>query len=148
MEEATGRPVSAGRLEKLNQAGLLGQSTDNNNDATFNDDDDDGGDFDDDYDRSNNPWGGVVITRLGGIDPVVLSALRALFSTDAEWQAAGEAVGNFVESVSVKNERAALLVAKTAMIKQQSSAIKETSTHTQQSSAQEFSYFLLFLQVI
>ena len=102
MEEATGRSVSGGRLEKLNKAGLLGSVISEKD----TDDDDDGG---------NNPWGGVVLTRTGGIDPAVLSALRALFSTDEEWAAAGEAVGNFAESVSAANEQAALLAAKTAI---------------------------------
>jgi hypothetical protein len=111
MEQATGRPVAAGQLEKLNRAGLLGQNADN----SVNEDDDYDNYDDDNDDRSNNPWGGVVITRFGGIDPAVLSALRALFSTDAEWEAAGEAVGNFAQSVSVENEKAALLAAKTAM---------------------------------
>jgi protein-tyrosine-phosphatase len=57
------------------------------------------------------------VTRVEGVDPAIIQALRALVSTDAEWEAAGEAVGNFVEvnSAGPENERLARLAAKTAL---------------------------------
>ncbi|KAL7569232.1 hypothetical protein ACA910_016786 [Epithemia clementina (nom. ined.)] len=112
MEEATGRQVSSGRLQKLNRAGLLGSSgQQESDDATTEDSMDDGGGGGDLY----NPLGGVVVNRVDGIDPAVVQALRALFSTDQEWDAAGQAVGNFASSVSSGNDRAVLLAAKTAL---------------------------------
>jgi hypothetical protein len=68
-------------------------------------------------DGAANPSGGVVITRAGGIDPAVMQALRALVSTDQEWQEAGEAIGNFSAEMSggAENERLARLAARTAI---------------------------------
>jgi Rubisco LSMT substrate-binding len=61
--------------------------------------------------------GGVVINRVQGLDPAVLQAWRALDSTDAEWDAAGQAIGNFCleNSGGVENEQRARLVARTAI---------------------------------
>ena len=60
--------------------------------------------------------GGIVVTRQFGLDPAVLQALRALVSTEAEWMDAGHAgVARFAEYVSADNERAARLVAQTAL---------------------------------
>ena len=78
MENACGRSFSSGRLQKLERAGLLGFSSNSNKNESV-----------------ANRAGGVVLTRAGGIDPAVLQALRALVSSDEEWQDAGEAVGNF-----------------------------------------------------
>lgn len=109
LETACGRKFSPGRLQKLDRAGLLGSaSTDN------------GGGGDDDSGASDgvsNPSGGVVITRAGGMDPAVLQALRALVSTEQEWQNAGEAIGSFAAELSggVENERLARLAARTAI---------------------------------
>ena len=106
MEEATGRKVAAGRLDKLNRAGLLGSLSQDEENAT---------DMTGSPAEVSNPLGGVVVNRIDGIDPAVVQALRALFSNDQEWDAAGAAVGNFASSVSPENERAALLAAKTAL---------------------------------
>lgn len=89
MEQATGRTVAPGRLQKLDRAGLLG------------------GIFVSDDEQVSNPTGGVVVTRSTGLDPAILQALRALLSTDAEWQQAGEAIGNLATTVSTDNEAAA-----------------------------------------
>ncbi|KAI2513761.1 Rubisco LSMT substrate-binding [Fragilaria crotonensis] len=70
--------------------------------------------MDDSYNLAN-PKGGVVVTRAAGIDPAVMQALRALVSTDEEWMAAGEAIGNFSEEMSSENERRANLAARKAM---------------------------------
>ena len=104
LEVACGRKVGAGRLEKLDRAGLLGRESNielkeiqsGNEDAA-------------------NQIGGVVLTRATGIDPAVIQALRALISSDVEWDNAGEAIGNFAEQVSPENERAANLAIKRAM---------------------------------
>ena len=100
MEAAAGRTVAPGRLQALERAGLLGytQVDDKNN----NDDDDAASSssssvFDE---QAANADGGVVVTRSVGLDPAVWQALRALFCTDAEWQAAGQAVGSFAEASS------------------------------------------------
>ena len=88
----------ARRLEKLDRAGLLGKvsASTSNPDAA-------------------NDIGGVVLTRAGGIDPAVTQALRALISSDSEWQDSGESIGNFAEMVSSENEQAARTVARRAM---------------------------------
>lgn len=104
LEQACGRKFAPGRLQKLDRAGLLG-STESNDDE---EDDEDG--F-----RVSNPRGGVVVTRTAGVDPAVIQALRALVSTDQEWQAAGEAVGNFATEVGPANEKLAKLAAQTAL---------------------------------
>lgn len=103
LEKACGRNIAPGRLNKLERAGLLGKSTL------------DGDASNDDYDTIANPKGGVVVTRSSGIDPAVIQALRALFSTEEEWDIAGGAIGNFAEEMSSDNERIARLVAKTAL---------------------------------
>lgn len=96
MEQATGRTVAVGRLEALDRVGLLGRgSTSEENDG--------------------NPLGRVVVNRAVGVDPAAIQALRALLSTDSEWNSAGNSVGNFAEPVSAENERAALLAAGTAL---------------------------------
>jgi hypothetical protein len=107
LEKACGGPFAAGRLGKLERAGLLGKAID----APLSDD----ASAEDDGESSGNPRGGVVLTRAGGIDPAVIQALRALVSTDAEWEAAGEAVGNFAAIVSANNEEKAYLAARTAL---------------------------------
>ena len=98
LEEACGRTFSAGRLGKLDRAGLLGGSPVVSQD-----------------DEAANTSGGVVVTRVNGVDPAVVQALRALVSTEEEWKAAGEAIGNFADVCSEANERTALLAAKTAL---------------------------------
>jgi len=119
MEQASGRTVEAGRLEKLARAGLLGSS------IVSTDDEDDNHNVNSssssknssgaDKDTISNPLGGVVITRTQGIDPAIRSALRALFSTPTEWEAAGQAVGNFALAVSPENEQAVQVAAKCAL---------------------------------
>jgi hypothetical protein len=106
LETACGRPFSPGRLQKLDRAGLLGTVVT----SSETDGSSDGG-------GAANPSGGVVITRAGGIDPAVMQALRALVSTDQEWQDAGEAIGNFAAEMSggAENERLARLAARTAI---------------------------------
>jgi hypothetical protein len=98
LEQAVGRTFAAGRLGKLDRAGLLGGRRM-------------GGDDDD----TANAASGVVVTRVAGVDPAVLQALRALVSTDEEWMAASEAIGNFADAASDENERCARLAAKTAL---------------------------------
>jgi Rubisco LSMT substrate-binding len=107
LESTLGRPFAPGRLEKLDRAGLLGSSeamgaADNEVDDSLS---------------AANINGGVVINRVQGLDPAVLQALRALVSTDAEWDAAGQAIGNFCleNSGGVENEQRARLVARTAI---------------------------------
>jgi len=102
LEEACGRKIGPGRLEKLDRAGLLGKeksmaSSSNANAEVAND------------------IAGVVLTRATGIDPAVIQALRALMSSDAEWEEAGEAIGNFAAQVSPQNERAARTAVRRAM---------------------------------
>jgi hypothetical protein len=112
IEEACGRKVGPGRLEKLDRAGLLGGSRNNvddttpttkttmNVDATAS---------------MNDIIRGVVLTRATGIDVAVIQAVRALISTNEEWQDAGEAIGNFAKEISVENERAARLAIRRVM---------------------------------
>jgi hypothetical protein len=104
LEKACGGPFAPGRLGKLERAGLLGKATDAPMD-----------DQADDSEAGGNPRGGVVLTRASGIDLAVIQALRALVSTDEEWIAAGEAVGNFASEVSPENEMKARLAARTAV---------------------------------
>ena len=104
LEEACGAPFAPGRLGKLDRAGLLGKATG----APLEEQTDDG-------EASGNPRLGVVLTRGSGIDPAFIQALRALVSTDEEWEAAGEAVGNFAAEVGSENERKARLAARTAV---------------------------------
>eukprot|EP00980_Cylindrotheca_fusiformis_P002534 scaffold596_cov87-Cylindrotheca_fusiformis.AAC.4 len=107
LEVACGRPFASGRLEKLDRAGLLGKPIS----AALTEEEEDDGEIS----SSGNPRGGVVLTRAAGIDPAVIQALRALVSTDEEWEAAGEAVGNFAAMVSTENEQRARLAARTAL---------------------------------
>ncbi len=102
IEEACGRKIGPGRLEKLDRAGLLGRSSDI--DASVSG-----------KTEAANDIGGVVLTRASGIDPAVIQALRALVSSDQEWEDAGEAIGNFAAEVSPENERAARLAVRRAM---------------------------------
>lgn len=105
LEQKAGVQVlGAGRLEKLNRAGLLG---DVGIESSSSDEDDKNTDA--------NPNRGVVVTRSIGLDPAVVQALRALVSTDAEWEQAGQAIGNFADELSPENEARALLVAKTQL---------------------------------
>lgn len=106
LEAACGRQFAPGRLQKLERAGLLGSDGTNSSEE----DSKDGG--------VANPTGGVVITRAGGIDPAVLQALRALVSSEEEWQGAGEAIGNFAVEYGPENERLALLAARTGIEKE------------------------------
>jgi hypothetical protein len=105
LEDACGGSFAPGRLGKLDCAGLLGKSADS---PLVEDQADDG-------EASGNPRLGVVLTRAAGIDPAFIQALRALVSTDEEWEAAGEAVGNFAAEVGDENERKARLAARTAV---------------------------------
>ena len=106
LEKACGRTFQPGRLQKLENAGLLGGT------SLGKDDDDDNIE-----EGVANRGRGVVVTRAGGIDPAIITALRALISTAEEWEAAGEAVGNFVteNSGGKENERIARLVAQKAI---------------------------------
>ena len=118
LEEACGGPFAAGRLGKLERAGLLGKAVESSTSG-------------DDYDEaSGNPRGGVVLTRSGGVDPAVIQALRALVSTKEEWELAGEAVGNFASVVNAENEARARLAARTAL--ELELAAKETSLEEDQ----------------
>ena len=103
LEKAVGRTFSPGRLQKLDRVGLLGKTA--KPDTTSRGED------------MVNPNGGVVVTRAAGIDPAVMIALRALVSSDNEWEDAGEAIGNFAAEGSggPENERLARLAAKTAL---------------------------------
>jgi hypothetical protein len=112
LEKATGRTFAKGRLQKLDRAGLLGGSLAS---ALQTDGDDEGSSTT--FEKAANLDGGVVVTSVNGVDPAVLQALRALVSTDQEWKAAGEAVGNFSEELSggAENERCARLAAEAAI---------------------------------
>jgi len=101
LEEACGRKVGPGRLEKLDRAGLLGRVTKLDPSPTET--------------EAANDIGGVVLARATGIDPAVIQALRALMSSDAEWEESGEAIGNFAIEVSMENERAARMAVRKAM---------------------------------
>jgi Rubisco LSMT substrate-binding. len=106
LEESCGRTFQPGRLEKLERAGLLGGEPLGKE-----------GDEDSLEEGIANRGRGVVITRAGGIDPAILTALRVLVSTNEEWDAVGQAVGNMVTEFSggKENERIARNVAKKAM---------------------------------
>jgi hypothetical protein len=114
IEEACGRKVGPGRLEKLDRAGYLGGSRNNVDDTTpttttmttMNVDA---------ATASMNDIRGVVLTRATGIDGAVIQAVRALISTNEEWQDAGESIGNFAAEISVENERAARLAIRRVM---------------------------------
>jgi hypothetical protein len=101
LEEACGRKIGPGRLAKLDRAGLLGKEKSI--------------DFSPKKTEAANDIAGVVLTRATGIDPAVIQALRALMSSDDEWEEAGEAIGNFAAQVSPQNERAARTAVRRAM---------------------------------
>jgi len=108
LEEACGRKFQAGRLQKLERAGLLGGSS-------LGKEEDDG---DDPLEEGVlNRGRGVVVSRAAGIDPAIMTALRALVSSEEEWMASGEAVGNFVteNSGGKENERVARIAAQRAL---------------------------------
>lgn len=110
LEEACGgTPFAPGRLQKLDRAGLLGKglgdlAVDGVDEFTV-----------EGVTSEGNPRGGVVLSRAIGLDPAVLQALRALVSSDQEWEDAGEAIGNFAAEVSPDNERKAQLAARTGI---------------------------------
>jgi len=106
LEKACGRSFGNDRLVKLERAGLLGQRE---KVATSS--------AEEDYSsRASTASGGVVLSRTQGVDPAILQALRALVSTEEEWEVfAGKAIGNFATQVSEENERLARLAAKTAI---------------------------------
>ena len=108
IEEACGRTIQPGRLEKLDRAGLLGGTSLSVNEDADNEMYDEG---------SSNRGRGVVISRATGIDPAIMTALRVLISSNEEWSASGEAVGNFVteNSGGKENERVARLAAQKAL---------------------------------
>ena len=105
-----GTPFPAGRLQKLDRAGLLGISL-----GDFDIGGDDVSTTGEGVTSEGNPRGGVVLSRAIGLDPAILSALRVLVSSDQEWKDSGEAVGNFAAEVSAENERKARLAARTAI---------------------------------
>ena len=104
LEEACGRKVGPGRLEKLDRAGLRGRATarDSSSSSPAST-------------EVANDIGGVVLTRATGIDPAVIQALRALVSSESEWEDSGEAIGNFAVQASPENERAARTAVRRAM---------------------------------
>jgi hypothetical protein len=59
--------------------------------------------------------GGVILSRATGIDPAIQQALRALVSTDDEWQNSGRSIGSFATEVSPQNECLARIAAKVAI---------------------------------
>lgn len=109
LEVACGRKFADGRLVRLDRAGLLG-GTD-----TAGDNDDMSATRPSSNIEVANQDGGVVVTRVAGIDPAVMQALRALVSTEQEWKDAGEAVGNFSQKISDENEACARAAARKAI---------------------------------
>ena len=114
LEQACGRQFVSGRLATLDSVGLLGKMTgaeesDSNNNNNNNNNSN--------MDGFANPLGGVVLTAMQGIDPAFMQALRALVSTEKEWEAAGGMIGSFAteNSGGTENEKCARLVAKTAI---------------------------------
>ncbi len=59
--------------------------------------------------------GGVILSRATGIDPAIQQALRALVSTDEEWENAGRSIGSFATQVSPQNERLARIATTVAI---------------------------------
>jgi hypothetical protein len=113
LEKACGAPFAPGRLQKLDRAGLLGKSIGDVATLLSHTPQED---FNSEEGTSEgNPRGGVVLSRAVGVDPAVIQALRALVSTDQEWQQAGESIGNFAAQVNPENERKARLAARTAI---------------------------------
>ncbi len=109
LEQACGRKFQPGRLQKLERAGLLGGTS-----LGKDEDDDDSTIIEE---GALNRGRGVVVSRAGGIDPAILTALRVLVSSEEEWTAAGEAVGNLVteNSGGKENERLARVAAQKAL---------------------------------
>ena len=106
LEEACGRKFQAGRLQKLERAGLLGGTSLGKEDE------------DDTFEEGvANRGRGVVVSRAAGIDPAIMTALRVLVSSEEEWTAVGEAVGNLVteNSGGKENERLARIAAQKAL---------------------------------
>lgn len=114
LEKACGAPFAPGRLQKLDRAGLLGKSIEDVAAISSMKDQDEGSNSEGGT-SEGNPRGGVVLSRTAGIDPAVIQALRALVSTDQEWQQAGESIGNFAAEANPENERKARLAARTAV---------------------------------
>ena len=111
LEEACGAPFPPGRLQKLDRAGLLGISLEDLTPDKI----EESTSAEEGVTSEGNPRGGVVLSRAVGLDPAVLQGLRALVSSDQEWEDAGEAVGNFAAEVSPENERKAKLAARTGI---------------------------------
>ena len=111
LEEACGAPFPPGRLQKLDRAGLLGISLEDLTPDKI----EESTSTEEGVTSEGNPRGGVVLSRAVGLDPAVLQGLRALVSSDQEWEDAGEAVGNFAAEVSPENERKAKLAARTGI---------------------------------
>ena len=105
LEMACGRTFQPGRLQQLDAAGLLGSATPVNSDDMDNDNDSD----------SYSKRDGVVLSRSIGLDPAILQALRVLVSSDEEWNAAKQSIGNFSIERSIDNEQCARFVALTAI---------------------------------
>ncbi len=111
LEEACGAPFPPGRLQKLDRAGLLGISLEDLTPDKI----EESTSTEEGVTSEGNPRGGVVLSRAVGLDPAVLQGLRALVSSDQEWEDAREAVGNFAAEVSPENERKAKLAARTGI---------------------------------
>ncbi|KAL3906142.1 MAG: hypothetical protein SGILL_009392 [Bacillariaceae sp.] len=114
LEKACGGSFGSGKLQKLERAGLLGKTKEEIAKASSWKSTDDSS-SEDEATSEGNPRGGVILSRAVGIDPAVIQGLRALVSSDQEWQEAGESVGNFAAQVSPENERRARLAARTAL---------------------------------
>ncbi|KAL3913987.1 MAG: hypothetical protein SGARI_000366 [Bacillariaceae sp.] len=114
LEKACGGSFGTGKLQKLDRAGLLGKSKEEAAKVSLNTSGDDDS-SEDDATSEGNPRGGVILSRAAVVDPAVIQALRALVSSDQEWQEAGESIGNFAAQVSSDNERKARLAARTAL---------------------------------
>ena len=106
--------ISQGRLQKLDRAGLLGTSLSNDAIASSIETGEETTE-DEGLTSAGNPRGGVVLSRAVGIDPAVIQALRALVSSDEEFEEAGFSVGNFAAEVNPENERKARIAARTAI---------------------------------
>ena len=106
--------TSQGRLQKLDRAGLLGTSLSNDAIASSIETGEETTE-DEGLTSAGNPRGGVVLSRAVGIDPAVIQALRALVSSDEEFEEAGFSVGNFAAEVNPDNERKARIAARTAI---------------------------------
>jgi Rubisco LSMT substrate-binding len=128
LESVCGRPFQKGRLQKLDDAGLLGS---HRMMTVFENDGDDYAD-----DEEWTTMDGVVLSRNIGLDPAILQALRVLVSSDDEWNAAEQAIGNFSVERSDDNERCALTVAITAI--EMELAAKPTTIEEDQAFLQRF----------